>query len=143
MQRVFLDANILFSAAYREKAGLLRLWQLPGVDLVTSSYAAQEANANLSEPSQKKRLAMLLNSVAVMPHPAALPGLPSGMSLPAKDTPIFQAAMRAGASVLLTGDVAHFGRFFGKTIAGVRILLSADFLRSLKSDHGDLSSLIP
>ncbi len=33
MRRVFLDANILFSAAYREKAGLLRLWRLPGVDV--------------------------------------------------------------------------------------------------------------
>ena len=132
MQRVFLDANILFSAAYREKAGLLRIWRLPGVDLVTSNYAAQEATANLSEPVQRERLAMLLNSVAVMPHPSALPGLPYGMSLPAKDTPIFQAAMSAGASVLLTGDVAHFGRFFGKTIAGVRILSPADFLREFK-----------
>jgi predicted nucleic acid-binding protein len=64
-----------------------------------------------------------------MPHSAALPGLPSGMSLPAKDAPIFQAAMSAGASVLLTGDVTHFGRFFGKTIAGVRILSPAEFLR--------------
>ena len=75
---------------------------------------------------------MLLNSVAVMPHPSALPDLPYGMSLPAKDTPIFQAAMSAGASVLLTGDVEHFGRFFGKTIAGVRILSPADFLREFK-----------
>ena len=75
---------------------------------------------------------MLLNSVAVMPHPSALPGLPSGMNLPAKDTPIFQAAMSAGASVLLTGDVEHFGRFFGKTIVGVRILSPADFLREFK-----------
>lgn len=132
MQRVFLDANILFSAAYRAKAGLLRLWQLHGVDLVTSNYAAQEANTNLSEPSQKERLAKLLKSVAVMPHPAVLPGLPSGMSLPAKDMPIFQAAMSAGTSVLLTGDVEHFGRFFKKTIAGVRILLPADFLREFK-----------
>ena len=132
MQRVFLDANILFSAAYREKAGLLRLWRLSGVDLVTSSYVVQEVTANVSEPVQRERLAMLLNSVAVMPHPAALPGLPSDMRLPAKDTPIFQAAMSARASVLLTGDVAHFGRFFGKTIAGVRILSSADFLREFK-----------
>ena len=132
MQRVFLDANILFSAAYREKAGLLRLWRLPGVDLVTSNYAAQEAASNLSEPAQRERLAKLLNSVAVMPYPAALPDLPSGMRLPAKDTPIFQAAMSAGASVLLTGDVEHFGRFLGKTIAGVRILAPADFLREFK-----------
>jgi hypothetical protein len=28
MDRWFLDANVLFSAAYRSEAGLLRLWQL-------------------------------------------------------------------------------------------------------------------
>ena len=129
MQRVFLDANILFSAAYREKAGLLRIWRLPGVELVTSNYASQEATANLTEPAQLGRLAMLLHSVTVMPHPSALPDLPHGLSLPAKDMPIFQAAMCGGASILLTGDVTHFGRFFGKTIAGIRILAPAVFLR--------------
>lgn len=129
MQRVFLDANILFSAAYREKAGLLRIWRLHGEYLVTSNYAAQAAAANLSVPMQQERLAKLLNSVTVMPHTSALPGLPSEMSLPAKDMPIFQAAMSAEASVLLTGDMAHFGRFYGKTIAGIRILSPADFLR--------------
>lgn len=133
MQRVFLDANILFSAAYREKAGLLRIWRLPGVELVTSAYAAQEAASNLSEAEQRERLAMLLNSMTVKPHPAILPILPLSMRLPAKDAPIFQAAMNSGASVLLTGDVAHFGRLFGKTIAGIRILLPADFLREFKT----------
>lgn len=27
MDKLFLDANILFSAAYRSNAGLLRLWE--------------------------------------------------------------------------------------------------------------------
>ena len=44
----------------------------------------------------------------------------------------FQHEPCAEASVLLTGEVAHFGRFFGKTIAGVRILAPADFLREFK-----------
>ena len=133
MQRVFLDANIIFSSAYREKAGLLRIWRLPGVDLVTSNYASQEATVNLSEPAQRERLMLLLDSVVVMPHSSTLPDLPHGMSLPVKDMPIFQAAMSAGASVLLTGDVAHFGRYFGNTIAGIRILTPADFLREFKA----------
>ena len=54
------------------------------------------------------------------------------MSLPAKDKPIFQAALSAGAAVMLSGDMAHFGRFFGKTIAGIRILPPADFWREFK-----------
>jgi len=102
------------------------------VKLVTSNYAVQEATANLGEPAQRERLAMLLHSVAVMPHLSSWPGLPSGMSLPAKDKPIFQAALSAGAAVMLSGDMAHFGRFFGKTIAGIRILPPADFWREFK-----------
>lgn len=129
MQRVFLDAKILFSAAYREKAGLLRIWRLPGIDLVTSSYASQEAAANLAEPVQRERLARLLSAVTILPHPVGLPDLPSVINLPTKDVPILQAAVSAGASILLTGDVAHFGRFYRKTIRGVRILSPADYLR--------------
>jgi hypothetical protein len=45
MDRVFLDANVLFSAAYREGAGLLKLWKLGRAELITSEYAADEAPA--------------------------------------------------------------------------------------------------
>ena len=129
MKRVFVDANILFSAAYREDAGLLRLWHIREVELTTSDYAAQEAAMNLSEPDQRRRLDELLKRINVERRPAILPCLPAGTVLPEKDKPILQAAMAAGAGFLLTGDVAHFGRYFGKTIGGVRILLPSDFLR--------------
>jgi predicted nucleic acid-binding protein len=131
MKRVFLDANILFSAAYREESGLLCLWRLSGMELVTSDYAAQEALANLNEPAQRERLARLLKAVKVHPHSQSLPPLPSGIMLPDKDAPILQAAIGTASVVLLTGDVAHFGRYYGKTIGGVRILPPADFLREL------------
>ena len=129
MKLVFLDANILFSVAYREKAGLVRLWRLHGVKLVTSDYVAQEVAANLIAPAQRDRLAKLLKSVAIISHPCVLPALPVGVSLPEKDTPILQAAMSARAAVLLTGDVTHFRRYFGKVVGGVRILPPADFLQ--------------
>lgn len=129
MQRVFLDANVLFSAAYREQAGLLRLWRLAGVELMTSDYAAQEAAANLTDPAQRHRLTKLLKTLAIIPHSRGMPSLPSGVHLPEKDAPILQAAMDGGAAILLTGDISHFGRYFGKTVGGVRILLPGDFLR--------------
>lgn len=50
MDRLFLDANILFSAAYRPDAGLRRLWEVPNVELVTSAYAGEEARRNLDLP---------------------------------------------------------------------------------------------
>ena len=129
MQRVFLDANVLFSAAYREQAGLLRLWRLADVELVTSDYAAQEATANMTDSMQRKRLMKLLKTLAIIPYSHAMPSLPSGVHLPEKDVPILQAALAAGVTILLTGDITHFGRYFGKTVGGVRILPPGDFLR--------------
>jgi uncharacterized protein len=128
VQKVFLDANVLFSAAYRKDAGLCRLWQVKGIELVTSAYAVKETAANLNTDEQQRCLAQLLEKIIIIPHFAKPPELPSGIILPEKDKPIFQAAMKAGAAFLLTGDVAHFGRYFGKTIAGIRILLPGDFL---------------
>ncbi len=55
--------------------------------------------------------------------------LPPGIDLPPKDRPILLAAVRAGASHLVTGDATHFGRYFGARIAGVRVQRPADFLR--------------
>ena len=39
MDRVFLDANVLFSAASTPDSGLRALWSLAGVELVTSEFA--------------------------------------------------------------------------------------------------------
>jgi len=43
MHRLFLDANILFSAAYRPHAGLLQFWKLKDTILCSSHYAMEEA----------------------------------------------------------------------------------------------------
>lgn len=55
--------------------------------------------------------------------------LPLGVDLPAENCPILRAAIRAGATHLLTGDVRHFGPLFGRTVAGVRGLPPGDYLR--------------
>lgn len=128
MKRVFLDANVLFSAAYRETTGLLRLWRLDGVELLTSDYAVQEATANLTDAAQHARLTELLKTMLLIRHSVAASALPVGIHLPEKDVPILLGAIRARATVLLTGDNSHFGRYFGKTVAGVRILPPAEFL---------------
>ncbi len=53
MDRLFLDANVLFSAAYRDDAGVQRLWSAPNSELVTSDYAIEEAIRNLADPDQR------------------------------------------------------------------------------------------
>jgi len=87
MQRVFLDANVLFSASYMEKTGLLRLWKLHAVKLVTSEYAVEEAAGNLPESVQRDRLTRLLNDVEITHHTLLLPALPDDVTLPEKDAP--------------------------------------------------------
>jgi hypothetical protein len=127
--RVFLDANVLFSAAYRENAGLRALWKLPGIALLTSGYAAEEARRNLEYEHARRRLIDLLRDVEVLPEASGLT-LPDGIRLPDKDRPILLAATAAGATHLLTGDISDFGPYFGKRIEGVLIQTPAAFLQS-------------
>ena len=44
---LFPDANVLFSAAYREAATVTRLWRLPGAQHCASEYAVEEARRDL------------------------------------------------------------------------------------------------
>lgn len=127
MDILFLDANVLFSAAYQKQNGLLKLWQLPKTKLISSSYAFEEALRNLNEPEQKTRLQHLIQAVTVVAEaPTEL--LPE-ITLAAKDRPILSAAIGAKANYLLTGDFKDFGPYFGKRVAGVMILPPGQFFQ--------------
>jgi uncharacterized protein len=95
MDRLFLDANVLFSAAYRPEAGLVRLGTVNDVVLCTSHYAAEGARLKLSDDVQKDRLPRL--SFTVKLREASERELPCGISLPGK-APILIAAIEAGAT---------------------------------------------
>jgi hypothetical protein len=82
MDRLFLDANVLFSAAYLPDAGLPRLWKLPGIVLCSSRYALEEARANFSTQPQRNRLAELSAALELFESEAG--ELPHGVSLPEK-----------------------------------------------------------
>jgi len=129
VDRLFLDANVLFSAAYRERAGLLRLRELSDTHLFTSRYAAAEARRNLSTKEQQKRLASLFERTELVDEgdPRTLD---DEKQLPKKDRPILRAAVLGKATHLITGDLAHFGRFFGKHLQGVMVMPPADYLAS-------------
>jgi predicted nucleic acid-binding protein len=128
VDRLFLDANVPFSAAYRPDSGLRRLWRLPDVQFVTSEYAAEEARVNLADDAQRQRLKKLLQeTVIVTAMPAAT--LPDDLDLPEKDRPILLAAIEARATHLLTGNRLHFGKHFGRAIGGVRVSPPGDYLR--------------
>ena len=127
MDRLFLDANVLFSATYRADSGLLRLWRLKSAELCTSRYAMEEARFNLAYQAQLRRLAGLAKGTAFFDaRPRALP---SGISLPEKDVPILLAALEARATHLITGDIQHFGPYLGKAFEGVLVLTPSEYLK--------------
>jgi predicted nucleic acid-binding protein len=130
---LFLDANVLFSAAYRAESPLRELWTLPETERVTSDYALEEARRNLSSLDQRRRLEELMRGVRLI-HESGSWALPPDVILPEKDRPILSAAIISGATHLITGDQPHFGPWYGMQIAGVTILRPAACLQSRAED---------
>lgn len=124
---MFLDANVLFSAAWREDGGLRRLFEGAGRTLMTSRYALLEARRNLPADAIP-RLERFMENVALVPDVTG-GELPAGVDLPEKDRPILLSALAAGSSHLLTGDAAHFGGLYDASVAGMRIMRPGDYLR--------------
>jgi uncharacterized protein len=127
MDRLFLDANVLFSAAYKPDARVRWLWKLEGTLLCTSRYALEEARINLTLDDQGRRLSELIEELQLY-EPRDRP-IPRGITLPEKDEPILLAAIEARADYLLTGDLQHFGRYLGKKIEGILIATPGQYLR--------------
>lgn len=130
MHVLFLDANVLFSAAYRARSRLREFWGLPGVELVTSAYAWEEARRNLPEPEQRERLEELRLGLRVVEERGTWV-VPQDVLLPEKDRPILSAAILCGATHLITGDQTHFGPLYGMRVGGVVVLRPAAYLDSL------------
>lgn len=114
--RPFLDANILFTAAYNPP-GLARLLfdlqKQKALQLLTSTLAIEEASINLEikKPIAMDEITKLRESLQVVQTPSQLS---ASLDLPPKDLAIFSAAVAARATHLLTGDRKHFGRYFNK-----------------------------
>jgi predicted nucleic acid-binding protein len=129
MDRVFLDANVLVSAALKPESRVASLWELEAVRLLASPYVVTEARRNVTDAAAAERLEALVARMAVLPSEPAEFATPDAPDLSAKDRPVLLAAIVSGAEYLLTGDVAHFGAFLGRIVSGVRVLLPGDYLR--------------
>lgn len=135
--RIFLDANVLFSACLKEHSRQYAFFSLARSGhcrLLTSAYAIDEVRRNLTRkaPSRLSILEILTHLV----EPAAQPSddIVARMGrygLPAKDTPILAAAIAARVDILVTGDRRHFGALFGQEIEQVRVLSLRDGLAAL------------
>ena len=121
--KVFLDANILFSAADPESATRRLLETVAGLGAVmTSPHAWEEARRNLQKkrPAHLKRLKDLPRRVEITSAFAEAPA----MGLPACDILILSSAIGAECTHLWTSDKQYFGKFYGKSVGGVRIVSS-------------------
>jgi len=129
LDRIFLDANVLYSAAYLERSGLSRLWSLNDVALISSAYAIEEARRNLAidRPGALNRLTRFMEALATADAPQALK-LPKNVRLDPKDQPILLAAIHGKADYLLTGDLKHFNHLYEKRIEGVLVLRPAQYI---------------
>ena len=123
--RIFLDANILFSAAKSDGAvrRLLDLLIEAGHECWADGFVVEEARRNLAAkfPDGLAALDRLLSRLHVGPIHAPDPVLEAALPLPEKDRPVLAAAIRHRCEALVTGDRTHFGRLYGKAIHGVTI----------------------
>ena len=133
--RVFLDANVLFTAAYSPdglSALLIELGAARRVTLLTSPLALVEAERNL-EAKRPAALPTLRGSLAAVrvvrePAPADVERL-TPPELSAKDRPLLAAAIAAHATHFVTGDVADFGRWMDRRARlPLRVLTPRQFL---------------
>lgn len=136
--RLFLDANVLFTAAHRPLGKAAFLFQMAeGAKsapwhLLSSAYAVEEARRNLAAkfPDALAGWPTLLKDLRIVPQPAA-PRL--ALDLPEKDRPIWAAAHAARATHLLTGDIKDFGPHMNRPAdtGGVTIQTVGEYLAAI------------
>ena len=123
--RIFLDANILFSAAQSDGAvrRLLAMLARAGHELWVDGYVAEEARRNIGvkAPDRLSELETHLSKMKWAGGQASADSTPFTRALPEKDRPVLGAAIRLGCDALVTGDSTHFGPCYGKTIGGVMV----------------------
>jgi predicted nucleic acid-binding protein len=118
--RLFLDANVLISAAWKDGSKVIQLWELANVQLLTSPYVLIECRRNLPGRDQQVRLERLLEKIEIcQAHQGIV--LSENTPLPDKDLPVLAAAIFAHADFLVTGDKRHFGQWYGTALLSVRI----------------------
>jgi predicted nucleic acid-binding protein len=123
--RVFLDANILFSAAKSDGAvrKLFHLLIEAGHECWVDGYVVEEARRNLAAkfPEGLAVLEGLLARTHGAGAQSAGSALEASLELHEKDRPVLAAAIHLRCAALVTGDRTHFGHLFGKTVQGTAI----------------------
>lgn len=129
---VFLDSNVLFSAAYSgEKSTSYLLFELQKRGLISifiSSLVVLETANNLRDkkPERLGLLKELMDKTTVLDD--VVVDLPVLSSLPTADRVILSTAVAHGIKYFLTGNTRDFKDLYGKIIGKTIILKPRDFL---------------
>jgi len=138
--RIFLDASVLFSAAYSASGAsreIIRRGILGELQLVVSVWVVEEARRNLQAkaPGAVGQLDILLEAAA--PHTAkpTETQIRSAMAyIAAKDAPVVAAARAANADHLVSLDRKHMVDVPGiEAASGLSILLPGGLLQKLRA----------
>ena len=133
--RVFLDANILFSASKTDGAvrRLLRLLIEAGHVCCVDGYVVTEARRNLTRkgPDAVAVLDALLPRLEQASATVPVAGSAALDWLPEKDRPVLASAIRLRCEALLTGDRSDFGPGYGKSFEGVTVYSPLALLEEL------------
>ncbi len=134
--RVFLDANILFSAAKSDGAvrALLRLLIERGHECWVDAFVVAEARRNLEVKGEDAigTLDALLAHLRLAPPRAVTLRSDDDRNLawlPEKDRPVLAAVIAFGCDALVTGDRKHFGSAYGRAFGGVTVHAPASLAR--------------
>ena len=119
--RVFLDANVLFSASNAE-SNIARLvdWLSEKGTGVSSDLAVEEARRNLALKRPRwlgefERIQTVLDTV-----PSASFALP--VALATKDSPLLCSAVVSKCDYFVTGDRRDFGDLDGRSVMSVEVI---------------------
>lgn len=119
--RIFLDANVLFSASAPGSAiSRLVAVAIQCSTVFTSDIACSEARKNLAlkRPAWSESFENLIESIDVLASSVfALP-----VTLDAKDLPLLCASIRARCHYFVTGDLKDFGHLFDTTVQGTTVI---------------------
>ena len=137
--RIFLDANILFSAAYSDAAirRLIKDLEAASCSLVADRYVFEEALRNLTIQRSEAvpRLHELMSLLTIAPTRISSRKIPPDVHLPEKDIPVLASAIEAGCDILMTGDTRHFSALFGRSIGGLSIRSPVETAKHILGHH--------
>lgn len=138
--KLFLDANVIYSASRSEKGASFAIFQLRDkfkLHLISSKLAVIEAERNIVEkesPLVLERFYNIIKYITVISVESKKAKLFYIKIIEEKDAPILYGARQSSADFLITLDKKHF---FTETLKNkklpFKIITSGEFIMNLKS----------